>query len=66
MRVPVLLTLRVSADGRRVVFDLRIAGEESELSWGRQSLVTRRVGVPRFAVIDGNPGLRAALSNQWP
>ena len=43
---------------------MRIAGEESEASWGEvlQGLVQRRVfGVPMLAVVDGNPGLRAAL-----
>ena len=29
-RVPVLVTLGVCADGRRVVLDMRIAGHESE------------------------------------
>jgi hypothetical protein len=53
---------------RRVVLDMRIAGEESELCWGEapQALVARRVGTPLLAVIDGNPGLRAALRMQWP
>jgi putative transposase len=68
VRVPVLVTLGVCADGRRVVLDMRIAGEESELSWGEalQSLVARRVGTPLLAVIDGHPGVRAALRMQWP
>jgi putative transposase len=68
VRVPVLVTLGVCADGRRVVLDLRIAGEESEASWSEvlRSLVTRNVGVPVLAVIDGNPGLEAALRSQWP
>ena len=68
VRVPVLVTMGVCADGRRLVLDLRIAGEESEASWGEvlQGLVQRRVGVPMLAVVDGNPGLRAALQIQWP
>ncbi len=68
VRVPVLVTMGVCADGRRLVLDMQIAGEESEASWGEvlQSLVARRVGVPMLAVIDGNPGLRAALRAQWP
>jgi transposase-like protein len=68
VRVPVLVTLGVCADGRRVVLDLRIAGEESEASWSEvpRSLVTRNVGAPVLAVIDGNPGLEAALRSQWP
>ncbi len=67
-RVPVLVTLGVCADGRRVVLDMQIAGQESESAWRDllQSLVARHLGTPALAVIDGNPGLRAALQAQWP
>jgi putative transposase len=67
-RVPVLVTLGVCADGRRIVLDMRIAGQESEIAWREllQSLVERHLGTPALAVIDGNPGLRAALQAQWP
>jgi putative transposase len=67
-RVPVLVTLGVCADGRRVVLDMRIAGQESEVAWRElmQSLVARHVGSPALAVIDGNLGLQAALRAQWP
>lgn len=66
VRVPVLVTLGVCADGRRVVLDLRIAGEESEASWSEvlRSLVARNVGVPVLAVVDGNPSLEAALRSK--
>jgi putative transposase len=66
-RVPVLVTLGVCADGRRIVLDIRIAGQESEAAWRElvQSLVTRHLGTPALAVIDGNPGLQAALRMQW-
>ncbi len=67
-RVPVLVTLGVCADGRRIVLDIRIAGQESEAAWRElvQSLVKRNLGTPALAVIDGNPGLQAALRAQWP
>jgi transposase-like protein len=67
-RVPVLVTLGVCADGRRIVLDIRIAGQESEAAWRElvQSLVKRHLGTPVLAVIDGNPGLQAALRAQWP
>jgi transposase-like protein len=67
-RVPVLVTMGVCADGRRIVLDMRIAGQESEAAWREllQSLVERHLGTPSLAVIDGNPGLRAALRAQWP
>ncbi len=68
VRVPVLVTLGTCQDGRRVVLDLRIAGEESEASWTEvvHSLIERGVGLPRIAVVDGNPGLEAALRAAWP
>src|SRR5690606_19946502 len=67
-RVPVLVTLGTCADGRRLVLDLRLAGEESEASWREvlDALTKRHVGVPVLAVVDGNPGLEAALRAVWP
>lgn len=67
-RVPVLVTMGVCADGRRIVLDMGIAGQESEAAWREllQSLVKRNLGTPTLAVIDGNPGLQAALRAQWP
>src|ERR1700726_1883290 len=68
VRVPVLVTLGVCADGRRVVLDLRLAGGEREQAWldAGRSLAARNLGTQRLAVIDGNPGLAAALKVQWP
>jgi putative transposase len=67
VRVPVLVTLGTRATGERVVIDLRIAGEESSAAWGEviKALVKQRIGVPKLAVIDGNPGLAQALQEQW-
>jgi transposase-like protein len=50
-RVPVLVTWGVCADGRRVVLDMRLAGQESELAWRElmQSLVARNLGIPALA-----------------
>jgi len=66
--VPVLVTLGVKADGERIIIDLRLAGQESAASWGEvvSSLVRRNVGAPALAIVDGNPGLYAALRAQWP
>ena len=68
VRVPVLVTLGVCANGQRVVLDLRLAGAESEQAWldAVRSLAARNLGTPLLAVIDGNPGLAAALKVQWP
>jgi transposase-like protein len=47
---------------------MRLAGEESSASWQEvlQSLIARNAGRPVLAVIDGNPGLEAALQTTWP
>src|ERR1019366_7095639 len=68
VRGPVLVTLGVCADGRRVVLDLRLAGAESGQAWldAVRALAGRNLGAPVLAVIDGNPGLAAALKVQWP
>ncbi len=68
VRVPVLVTLGVCADGRRLLLDLRMAGEESAAAWREvvEGLVARHIGVPVLAVIDGNPGLPTALRTAWP
>jgi putative transposase len=67
VRVPVLVTLGVRADGQRVVLDLRLAGDESTAAWRDvvRGLVERHVGPPRLAMIDGSAGLAAALREQW-
>src|SRR5207244_12032912 len=66
--VPVLVTLGVREDGERVILDMRMAGEESGASWTEAlaSLVRRKMSTPVLAIIDGNPGLHAALEKQWP
>jgi transposase-like protein len=66
--VPVLVTLGVRGDGQRVILDLRLAGEESAASWSDVigSLIARHLQRPVLAVVDGNPGLLAALQTQWP
>src|SRR6202012_6145717 len=68
LRLTVLVPLGVCANGQRVVLDLRLAGGESEQDWldAVRSLSTRHLGAPVLAVIDGNPGLAAALRMQWP
>jgi len=68
VRVPVLVVLGVCSDGRRIVLAMRIAGQESEAAWREllQALVERHLGTPTLAVIDGNPGLLAALRAPWP
>jgi transposase-like protein len=68
VRVPVLVTLGIKADGQRLVLDIRLAGQETTQAWQEvvEKMVERGVGVPLLAIIDGNPGLHAALRAQWP
>ena len=68
VRVPVLVTLGIKADGQRLVLDMRLAGQETTQAWQEviEQLVERGVGVPLLAMIDGNPGLHGALRAQWP
>jgi len=68
VRVPVLVTRGIRADGHRVVLDLRVAGQETTQAWQDviEKLGERGVGGPLLAIIDGNPGLQAALRAQWP
>jgi putative transposase len=68
VRVPVLVTLGIKADGQRIVLDMRLVGQETTMAWQEviEQLVARQLGVPLLAIIDGNPGLHAALRAQWP
>ena len=68
VRVPVLVTLGVCANGQRVVLGLGLSGVESERAWldAVRALAGRNLSTPELAVIDGNPGLSAALKMQWP
>src|SRR5260370_23242569 len=64
VRVPVLVTLGVCADGRRVVLDLPLAGVESPNAWldAVRSLGARNLGAPLLAVLACTPLLAPALS----
>jgi transposase-like protein len=68
VRVPVLVTLGIKADGQRIILGMRLAGQETTQAWQEviEQLVARGVGIPLLAIIDGNPGLQAALRAQWP
>jgi transposase-like protein len=68
VRVPVLVTMGVRADGERVVVDMRLVGDESTAAWRDvvQQLQARHVSTPALAIIDGNAGLATALREAWP
>jgi transposase-like protein len=67
--IPVLAAIGVTAKGEKVLLSLEAKGSESQEAW--QGLIAGLVArglkrAPKLAVIDGNPGLRAALSLAWP
>ena len=66
--VPVLVALGVRPDGQKVVLDLETLISESTTAWSGflESLVARGLARPQLCVIDGNPGLRAAVETTWP
>lgn len=66
--VPVLVALGVRADGQKVILDLEALTSESTTAWSGflESLVARGLRRPQLCVIDGNPGLRAAVETSWP
>lgn len=66
--VPVLVALGVRADGQKTVVDLELLTSESAAAWSGfvQGLGCRGLRPPRLVVLDGSPGLRAAVAAHWP
>src|SRR6266446_6864214 len=66
--VPVLTAVAVLADGRKELLALELCGSESGDAWTDfvADLHARGLRAPLLAIIDGNPGLRLALSRTWP
>ncbi len=67
--VPVLAVIGVTAKGEKVLVSLEAKGAESQEAWQQvtQNLVQRGLKVaPKLVIIDGNAGLRAAVSLTWP
>jgi Transposase, Mutator family len=58
----------VLADGRKELLALELGGSESGDAWREfvADLQARGLRAPLLAIIDGNPGLRQALSRTWP
>jgi putative transposase len=65
--VPVLVALAVLADGQKQLVAMEMCGSESHEAWKGflGGLVERGLRVPVLSVVDGNPGLRRALSMIW-
>jgi transposase-like protein len=66
--VPVLGVVTVLSDGRKQLLALDLCGGESFATWKGclADLVARGLRAPVLAVIDGNAGLRRAVSEVWP
>jgi transposase-like protein len=65
---PVLVALGVRRDGQKVVLDLELLTSEATAAWQGllEGVSARGLRRPRLCVIDGNPGLRAAVEMTWP
>lgn len=66
--LPVLVALGVRENGEKVLLSLMTTGAESTDGWQLllEDLAARKMGRPRLAISDGNPGLAAALDRLWP
>ena len=65
--VPVLAAVAVLADGQKQLVALEMCGSESYEAWKGflDDLVERGLKAPLLCVVDGNAGLRRALSLVW-
>jgi putative transposase len=64
----VLVALGVRRDGQKVLLGLKNMGGESEAAWRAflDGLVARGLKAPELAIVNGAPGLEAALAALWP
>jgi transposase-like protein len=64
----VLVALGVRRDGQKVLLGLKNMGGESEVAWRTflEGLAARGLRMPELAIVDGAPGLEAALAALWP
>jgi len=68
VRVPVQIALGIREDGQKVVLGMQTALSESTSDWIEmvRSLGERGLADPILVVMDGAPGLRAAVKTAWP
>jgi transposase-like protein len=66
--LPVLGAVGVLPDGRKQLLALECCGGESAAAWRGfvEDLARRGLATPVLCIIDGNPGLRRAVSEIWP
>jgi transposase-like protein len=64
----ILVAMGVRQDGQKVVLAIRTMGGESQAAWRAvlDDLVARGLAPPGLVIVDGAPGLEAALAALWP
>jgi putative transposase len=65
--ISVLAAIGVRRDGQKVLLSIRNMGGESTAAWGQflSDLDARGLKRPEFVIVDGAPGLEAALVALW-
>lgn len=68
VRHPLLVAVGVRETGEKVLLALRLVAGETATGWRAvlEDLGARGLRPPRLCVIDGSPGLRAAVAALWP
>jgi len=66
--IPILVAIGVRRDGQKVLIGLRNMGGETTAAWRAflEDMITRGLRQPGFVIVDGAPGLEAALAELWP
>ena len=66
--ISLLVAIGVRRDGQKVLLALKAMGGESTAAWTAflEDMTRRGLKAPEFVVVDGAPGLEAALSALWP
>ena len=66
--ISLLVAVGVRRDGQKVLLALRSMGGESAAAWTAflEDMTRRGLEAPEFVIVDGAPGLEAALSALWP
>ena len=66
--IAVLAAVGVRRDGQKILLSIRNMGGESRAAWRTflDDLDARGLKAPAFVIVDGAPGLEAALAELWP
>jgi putative transposase len=66
--IALLVAIGVRRDGQKVLLALKNMGGESTAAWTAflEDMARRGLKAPSFIIVDGAPGLEAALAALWP